>query len=106
MPNIRVKVPERAARDEIVEIRTLIMHPMENGFRFETAGTVVPVHIIHTFICRYDGEEVFRAELQPGIAANPYLSFFTRATHSGTLEFEWQDDDGSVYRESARIEVA
>jgi sulfur-oxidizing protein SoxZ len=57
-------------------------------------------------VCTYNGEEVFRADLHPSIAANPYLSFHTVATESGRLEFTWHDDDGSVYQESAEIEVA
>jgi len=104
-PNSKIRVPSPAKKGDVIEIRTLIMHPMETGFRTDTQGTVFPLHIIHTFICRYNGEEVFRAELQPAIAANPYISFFTVATESGTLEFEWQDDDGSIYKETAAIEV-
>jgi sulfur-oxidizing protein SoxZ len=105
-PNTRIRVPERVAPGEIFEIRTLIMHPMENGYRFDTQGTLIPVHIIHTFTCRYDGREIIRIDLQPGISANPYLSFCAKARTSGPIEFIWEDDDGSVWRETVTIEVA
>ncbi len=105
-PNRRMSVPKEAAKGEIIEIKSLIMHPMENGFRTDTAGTVYPVHIIDTFTCLYNGEEVFRAEWGTGIAANPFFSFFTVATESGKIELVWHDDDGSVYSEASEIEVA
>jgi len=58
MPNSRIKVPEQAKVGEQVEIRALIMHPMENGFNFDSQGTTIPVHIITDFVCAYDGAEV------------------------------------------------
>ena len=106
MPQARISVPRTAAKGEVIEIKTLIQHPMETGFRRDLEGKVIPVHIIDRFVCTYNGEEVFRADLHPSIAANPYLSFHTVATESGRLEFTWHDDDGSVYQESAEIEVA
>ena len=55
--------------------------------------------------CRYGGVEVFRAELFPGIAANPYLAFFTVANSSGELEVSWTDDAGVTESERAVITV-
>jgi len=49
--------------------------------------------------------EVFQADLFPAVAANPFLSFFTVATESGTLEFRWTDDHGNTQTASASIEV-
>lgn len=103
--NARIKVTAMARRGEVFQIRCMLMHPMENGYRIDTQGTRVPIHLVHTFICRYNGEEVFRASLGTGMSANPYLSFHTVATESGTIEFTWQDDDGSVITAQARIEV-
>jgi sulfur-oxidizing protein SoxZ len=48
---------------------------------------------------------VFRADLFPAIAANPFLTFFTVATDSGELVFRWTDDDGNTQTETARISV-
>ncbi len=101
----RVRVPAKARRGEIIQIKCMIMHPMENGFRFDTQGTFVPIHLINTFECRYNGEEVFRTRLGTGMAANPLLTFNTIATESGTIDFRWYDDDGSQHTAQARIEV-
>ena len=48
---------------------------------------------------------MFRADLFPAIAANPFLSFFTVATASGELVFRWTDDQGNTQTETARITV-
>ena len=105
MARTLINVPARARKGEVIEIKTLISHPMESGQRRDDAGQVIPRDIIHTFVCTYAGEEVFRAELFPAIAANPFLSFCTVATESGVLVFSWTDDHGEVQTESARIEV-
>lgn len=103
--NSRIKVPATAKRGEVIQVRCMVMHPMENGYRIDSQGTRIPVDLVHTVTCRYDGEEVFRATLGTGMAANPYFTFYTVATESGTLEFSWQADDGSVTTAQTRIEV-
>ena len=71
----RIRVPRQASRGEVIEIKTLISHPMETGYRRDVQGQLLPRHIIQTFTCTYNGVEVFRADWHPAIAANPYLAF-------------------------------
>jgi len=103
--NALVNVPARARRGEVIEIKTLISHPMETGYRRTQVGTPIPRDIIRLFVCTYNGTEVFRAELHPAIAANPFLVFSTVATESGTIEFRWTGDNGFSATESAAISV-
>ena len=100
-----INVPATAKRGEIIEIKTLVAHPMETGYRPDNMGGVVPRDIIHRFVCTYNGEEVFRADLFPAIAANPFIAFTTVATESGELRFSWTDDQGRTQTESAKITV-
>jgi sulfur-oxidizing protein SoxZ len=100
-----IRVPAQAKRGEVVEIKILISHPMESGQRRDNVGRVIPRDIINKFACIYNGEEVFRAELFPAIAANPFLAFFTVATASGELVFRWTDDQGTTESETASITV-
>ena len=102
----RVGVPKHASKGEVIEIRAVITHPMESGQRVNEMGQRVPRKIINRFVCSYNGTEVFSADWFPGVTANPYLAFHTVATESGTLTFAWVDDDGTVYTDSAKIEVA
>lgn len=105
MPNTRIKVPDSAKAGDIVEIRAVIQHPMENGFNVTSAGVVIPVHIITDFFCEYDGGEVFRVKLEPGLSANPYFSFFLKATKTGPVDFHWIDQDGTKTDATATLTV-
>jgi sulfur-oxidizing protein SoxZ len=105
MLNTRIRVPSAAAAGASVEIRAMIMHPMENGFNVDTQGSTIPVHIITDFVCSYDGGEVFRVRLEPGLSANPYFSFQLTATKSGQVDFQWTDQDGTITQASALLTV-
>lgn len=105
MARTLLNVPANARKGEVIEIRALIAHPMETGFRPGSDGKVQPRDIIRRFACRYNGETVFSAELFSAVSANPYLSFHTVATDSGTLEFEWQGDNGFSQTERVAITV-
>ena len=105
MARTLLTAPKTARRGEVVEIRALIGHTMETGFRPSSEGKLLPRDIIRRFTCRYNGDVVFAAELFPAISANPYLAFYTVATESGTLEFEWQGDNGFAQTERVAIMV-
>jgi sulfur-oxidizing protein SoxZ len=100
-----INVPPKAKRGDIIEIKTLMSHVMETGFRRTATGELIPRNIITSFTCRYNGEEVFRADLFPAIAANPFITFSTIATDSGTFDFHWIGDRGFAETASAAITV-
>ena len=100
-----INVPAKAKRGQVIEIKALMSHIMETGFRRTAAGELVPRDIITSFTCRYNGEEIFRADLFPAIAANPFISFFTVASESGKFDFEWIGDKGFSETASASITV-
>lgn len=100
-----INVPKTAKRGDVIEIKTLISHIMETGYRIGVTGQPIPRDIIDDFVCLYNGEEIFRAQLYPAIAANPYISFFTTATDSGTMTFTWTDQHGQSQVQIAEITV-
>lgn len=100
----RITMPAEARRGEIVEIRVLARHPMERAI--DAPGLrPVPRKIIHTLRVTYGGTEVFRMDLSPGIAANPYVAFTTVATETGELVFEWIEDGGVTYERRQSLTV-
>ncbi len=105
MARALVSVPTKAKRGEVLEIRTLVQHPMETGYRRDANGAAIPRDIIERFVCTYNGEEIFRADLFPAIAANPYLAFTTVATESGAIAFSWTDGKGETQTETVSITV-
>jgi sulfur-oxidizing protein SoxZ len=101
----KIHVPSQAKRGEVVEIRIAIQHPMETGFRMSNLGKVIPKNTISNLVCRYNGVDVFRAEMGSGIAANPYLQFYIVAQDSGNVEFSWADDAGEKGSASSAMTV-
>jgi sulfur-oxidizing protein SoxZ len=105
MANMLVNAPKTAARGDTVEIKALILHPMETGFRAGTNGRIIPRNIIEHFTTTWSGVEIFRMTFSPAIAANPFVSFFTVATESGTIGFRWSGDEGFVAEHQVAITV-
>lgn len=104
--NPRIKLPETAKIGDVIEIKTLITHVMETGNRHDKNGNLIPRDIIHTFVAKFADREVFRAELGPGISANPYIAFHMRVPGPGVFEFAWTDDHGVTTVTTAPLEVA
>ena len=100
-----VQVPPQAKRGEVIQIGIAIQHPMETGFRYDDGGRAIAKNVIHDLVARYNGVEIFRATMGSGIAANPYLQFWTVAEASGAIEFSWVDDTGQQGAARASITV-
>jgi sulfur-oxidizing protein SoxZ len=101
----RIKLPKQAKRGEIIQIKTLISHIMENGQRRDKDGNIIPRKIINAFSCQFNGQPVFSCDLDTAVAANPYLQFTARIEESGTFRFTWRDDDGSSVTADENITV-
>ena len=102
----RVQVPTTVKRGEAFEVRVLVQHPMETGFRRDMNGRAIPLNVLDRVTCRYAGREVFSAELGSGMAANPYISFFVTAEASGPIQVEWSDDRGEKGSFSTNVAVS
>jgi sulfur-oxidizing protein SoxZ len=101
----RLKLPKEAKKGELIEIKTLMPHIMESGQRKGKDGKAIPRKIINKFTCTFNGKSVFSANLEPAIAANPYMQFFAKVEESGTFKFTWTDDDGTVTTAEQKITV-
>ncbi len=105
MTRTMISAPETARAGDVVEIKAMIAHPMETGYRVDATGKPIPRNIINRFECTYDGEVVFAADLHPAISANPFIAFSTIATRSGPISFTWTDDEGKTETASVEIQV-
>ena len=102
----RVKVPKEVSVDEIVEIKTLIRHPMHSGRMKDADGQIIPRQIINSFSAKFNGKEVFQMDLEPSISTNPFIVFQYKVKESGTFDFEWIDDNGEKYYISKEMTVS
>ena len=101
----RIRLPKQARKGEIIQIKTLISHIMENGQRRDGNGNIIPRKIINTFTCEFNGSLVFSCDLDTAVAENPYFAFAARMEESGTFRFTWRDDDGSIITADENIVV-
>ena len=105
MASALINVPAKAKRGEIIEIKTLMSHIMETGYRHTAEGAVVPRDIITNFPAVITATSVSAPNLFPASSANPFISFFTVAKESGKFESEWTGDKGFTANASASITV-
>ena len=103
-PRIKLDRKEVKAGD-IVEVKALVSHIMETGQRKDAQGQVIPRKILNKFTCTVAGKQVFQADFEPAISANPYIQFKFKATESGPVVLTWTDDDGSTIVGQETIKV-
>ena len=101
----RLRVPANAKKGEVVEVKTLITHPMENGQRKDADGKIIPRLLVNSLAVTYNDKPVMNVRLEPAIAANPYLAFFVKVEESGTLKFTWTDDNKQSWTAESKVEV-
>ena len=53
----RIEVQREARRGDPVEVRIVIQHPMETGFRYDSLGRQTPRNVIYRFECRWFDQE-------------------------------------------------
>ena len=105
MATTRVIVPGEVRKGVPFEVKALITHPMETGFRKDAVGEAIPRNIVTGFTCTIDGEVAFRWEVFTGVAANPFIAFWTTAERSGELVLTWEGMNGLRHSERRRIIV-
>ena len=102
----RIKLDKKEAKKgDIVEVKALVAHVMETGQRKDAQGATIPRKILNKFTCEFNGKPVFSADLEPAVAANPYIQFNAKVDESGTFKFTWTDDDGTVTTTEEQIKV-
>ena len=93
----RIKLDKKEAKKgDLVEVKALVSHVMETGQRRDAAGNVVPRKILNKFTCTVAGKQVFAADFETAVSANPYIQLKFKAQESGPVVLTWTDDDGST----------
>ena len=92
----RIKLDRKQAnKGDLVEVKALVSHVMETGLRKDANGNTIPRKILNKFSCTVAGKQVFSADFETAISANPYIQFRFRAEESGPVVLTWTDDDGT-----------
>ena len=103
--NARLIVPTLVRAGEEFQIRLLIQHPMETGFRRDVDGNVLEANLLESLSLDFDGQPVFSALTMNALTANPFLTFVVVIKQSGKFNARWRDMKGNVGSISASVRV-
>jgi len=91
-------------KDGVADVRVLMAHPMETGFRKDSAGAVVPARYIEEVKATSGGKTVLTARWGPAISQNPYLQFrFKGAKVGDKVTIVWTDNTGDTRTDEATL---
>ncbi|MCA3182643.1 MAG: thiosulfate oxidation carrier complex protein SoxZ [Cupriavidus sp.] len=86
-----------------VNVRALMAHPMETGFRKDSSGNPIPAHYITEVIASVNGKTVLTAEWGGAISTNPYFEFDVKAKKGDKITLKWIDNKGESKEETVEV---
>ncbi len=104
--NARLIVPPLVRSGEEFQVRLLIQHPMETGFRRDVNGDVIEGNLLEALTLEFEGQSVFTARTMNALTANPFLVFVVSIKQSGRFNARWRDQMGNEGSISASVRVA
>jgi sulfur-oxidizing protein SoxZ len=99
----RIKVPDRITRGEVIQVNSIISHPMDTGFFRTAEGQPIPAYFIKDVVVSYGQEEVARFEWTSGISRDPVVTFTVKADKEAPLTMVWTDNKGATFKHSVAI---
>lgn len=100
-----IKVLARVGEDGVVDVKSLIRHPMDSGFMFTAEFVPIPPHYIEVLTFRHRDRVVMRTDWGPAVSKDPFLGFRFRGARKGDpLEVHWVDNKGMS--DSVTVKIA
>jgi len=100
-----IRVPRKYAKDEVIEVKTRIIHPNHNGRRKHKEKGYIAQHYIRSIEAHYSERRVLSLDASAALSQNPYFTFTLKATRSAPLRVVWVDTRGQEYSETVDISV-
>ncbi|WP_297889153.1 thiosulfate oxidation carrier complex protein SoxZ [Sulfurihydrogenibium sp.] len=98
--------PKEYKKDDIVRVDSVIMHPMDTGLmKDKESGKYIAAHYITNVEVYYGDEKITWMELSGSVSANPFISFYVKATKTAPLKIVWKDNKGEVTEKVIDIKV-
>lgn len=99
-----IRILARAGDGGLVDVKSLIQHPMDSGLIKDSSGKFIPAHYIETVLFKHNGKVVFQADWSRAVSKDPYLGFRFKGGKSGDkLEASWVDNLGKSDSTTATI---
>jgi sulfur-oxidizing protein SoxZ len=98
-----MKIRAKLAGD-VVDIKVLISHPMENGQRKDNAGNTVPAHYIQNLTVEVAGKAVISGQTGTSISRNPVFGFKVKGAKAGDkVVIKWRDSKGDARTDETTV---
>ncbi len=82
-------------KGDLVDVRVLMVHPMETGQRKDANGQLVPAHFIQEMQVRLNGRVVIDGQISQAVSRNPVFAFRLKGAKAGDrIEIAWLDNHG------------
>jgi sulfur-oxidizing protein SoxZ len=96
---VRIRLPSKISKGEVVRIRALVTHPME-ALSFDKERKPVPKNyqFVYKIVVTYNDKEILQA-----VSQNPFIAFPLKVTEPGKLVITFTDTHGKTYEGSAEI---
>jgi sulfur-oxidizing protein SoxZ len=93
-----------ASKDGVTEVKVLMNHEMETGFRKDASGAVVPAWYISEVTAKLNDKVVMQAQWGPSVSKNPYLAFKVKGAKAGDkISVTWVDSKGDTRTDEATV---
>ena len=93
-----------ASKDGVTEVKVLMNHEMETGFRKDASGNPVPAWFINEVVAKLNGNVVMQAQRGPSVSKNPYLAFKIKSGKAGDkIAISWTDSKGDTRVDEATV---
>ncbi len=103
--NRAIRLPSRYAKDEVIEVKTRIIHPNHNGRRKYKDEGYIAKYYVRTIEIYYGEDRVISVHASAALSQNPYFTFTLKATRSAPLRVVWVDTRGQEFIETVDISV-
>jgi sulfur-oxidizing protein SoxZ len=91
-------------KDGTVDVKVLMKHDMESGFRKDASGSLVPAWHITNLTAKVGDKVVFAAEFGPAVSKDPFLNFkFKGASKGEKIVIHWVDNHADTRTDQTTI---
>ena len=102
MSSIKIRI--KLLENDITQVRALIAHPMETGYKRDEKGNKIPAHYIQELTVKHNDKVITNSIMGSGISRNPYFAFKFKGGKSGDkITISWVDNLGFTASEKKHI---
>ncbi len=104
---VRIRVPSSIKPGDIVQVRSLVIHPMERIER-DKQGKIIQknYNYINKVVMTYLGKTIATFDTTQSVSENPFFSFTFKATDPGQLKIQFLDTTGGKYEGTVDIKFS